>query len=90
MENSTNISGDSIDYDLPAGFRGSEQELYRAAMADAEDSLAIIAEIQENRKNDVGEICAPLTSTEINTLVENQQLYLGHALSVLQALEKQR
>ncbi|MBX0303716.1 hypothetical protein [Haloarcula salinisoli] len=90
MENSTNICGDSIDYDLAAGSRASEQELYRDAMAQAEDSLALIAKIQEDRRNYQGTICEPLTRTEIKSLIEYWQMYLGHALSVLQALEKQR
>ncbi|ELY78244.1 hypothetical protein C487_09459 [Natrinema pallidum DSM 3751] len=88
MQDKHNICGDRIDYKLPTGVDESQADRYRSAAQSAEDALAIIAEIQDDRKNESGEICEPVTETTINTIREINHQYLMPALSTLAVLER--
>jgi predicted transcriptional regulator len=90
MQDKTNICGDRIDYELPADLDESQADLYRSAAETAEDIIAIIAEIQEDRKDESGDICEPITWRTINTVTELNNQSLMPALAVLEALERER
>jgi len=87
MQDETNICGDRIDYEPPAGLDESQEELYQSAVSSVEDSIAITAEIQEDRKDGSGAVCEPITPAIVNTLIEVNNQSLMPALSVLSAME---
>jgi hypothetical protein len=87
LQDKTNACGDRIVYDRPEDAAGWRQEHYHDAIDDVEDVLAIIAEMQEARKNESGEITEPLTETEVNTVLELKRLHLDSALGVLDVVD---
>ena len=87
MQDKTNICGDRIDYELPTGLGESQADLYQSAAEDAEDILAIIAELQEERKGESGDVCESLGPTTINTIRELNHEHLIPAIEILAALE---
>lgn len=88
MQDKTNICGDRLDYEVPTELDESQTELYQSAAKNAEDALAIIEEIQQNRTNESGDVCKPISQTSINTVTEVTNEYLQPALSILAALEE--
>jgi len=87
MQDKTSNDDGRIEYELPANLDESQADLYWSAVESTEEVLDIIAEIQENRKNESGEVCKPITSTQINTIRELNKEHLMPAVSVLTALE---
>jgi|AntDeeMetageno50_2_1112565.scaffolds.fasta_scaffold01273_6 hypothetical protein len=81
------ICGQRIDYEPPTCESLSEHEddLLEAAYSEVEDTLAIIAEIQEERANDGGDITEPLTLIQIRTVLEIG-VQVERSLTVLKAL----
>lgn len=87
MQDQTNICGDRLDYEVPSKIEESQRDIYQSAAKDAEDALAIIQEVQQSRTNESGDVCEPISSTSLNTVIEVSNEYLQPALSVLAALE---
>lgn len=88
MPSTENVCGQRIDYDLPIRERFSEREeaIYDNAYSEVENTLAIIAEIQNGRTDEDGKISEPLTLTEVRTILE-VGVHLDRALTVIEALE---
>lgn len=81
------ICGQRIDYEPPTreSLPEHELDLVEAAYSEVENTLAIIAEIQDERANDDGDITEPLTLTQIRTILEIS-VQLERSLTVLEAL----
>jgi predicted transcriptional regulator len=90
MQDKTNNDDVRIKYELPANLDESQADLYWSAVESIEEVLDIITEIQENRKNKSGEVCKPITSTQVNTIRELNTEYLIPAVSVFTALEDEQ
>lgn len=86
MVNRTNITGNRIDYEIPSDLSESQKEIYRKAVRNFEDSIAIISELQQKRKNTEGDICEPPSRKTINTIAEINHDGLISPISVLKAL----
>lgn len=89
MQDKHNICGGRIEHQLPTNVDASNADLYWSAVTVAEDALAILAKIDDDRKNESGDLCEPITWTHINT-IRQHNLHLVPALSVLAALEHDR
>lgn len=89
MQIDTNAHRERIDYDYPYGdtLTEGEEELYWSATRDAEDALARIAEIQECRKGENGEIRFILLSDEFQEL-DNAIKQLDEATTILHLIER--
>lgn len=89
MPSKQNVCGQRIAYENPTRERLSENEadLYEDAYSEVEDTLAIIAEIQNERTNEDSKITESLTLTEVKTILEIG-VPLERSLTVLEALEE--
>ena len=88
MQNKNNNCGERIDYELPDCVDESHADLYWSAAVSAEDALAIITKMQNDRKDESGNICEPITSTDINTFRELNYQYLTPAFLTLATMER--
>jgi hypothetical protein len=88
MPSTENVCGQRIDYDFPIreSFSEREEAIYDNAYSEVENTLAIIAEIQNERTDEDGKISEPLTLTEVRTIQE-VGVDLDRALTVIEALE---
>lgn len=88
MPSKQNVCGQRIDYELPTRECSSESTAahYESAYSEVENALAIIAEIQNGRTNEDGEITEPLSLTQVRTILE-VGTPLERSLAVLNALE---
>jgi hypothetical protein len=86
MQDNTNILDEGIEYDHPAVLFESEKELYKKAVRDLEDGLAILWEMQEKRKIDDGKIWEPPSRRTAKTVSEVTKQRLTPAVEVLLAL----
>ncbi|WP_058825925.1 hypothetical protein [Haloferax sp. Q22] len=88
MPSTENVCRQRIDYDLPIreSFSEREEAIYDNAYSEVENTLAIIAEIQNGRMDEDGNISEPLTLTEVRTIQE-VGVHLDRALTVIEALE---
>jgi hypothetical protein len=83
MNGKTNACGDRIVYEYPRDIAGWDDDHYQTAVDDVENLLAIIAGMQESRKNEDGEVCEPLTDTIVNTVIELSGFHLQSSLGVI-------
>lgn len=83
MKEKTNACGDRIVYERPENASGWDEKHFQDSIDDVEDVLAIIAKMQEGRKNDDGEITEPLSAAQIKSILELQDEHLNPALYVL-------
>lgn len=88
MPSTDNVCGQRIDYDLPIreNFSDREVAIYDSAYSEVENTLAIIAEIQNGLTNEDGKISEPLTLIEVRTIQE-VGVHLDRSLTVIEALE---
>lgn len=89
MTSNVNVCGQRIAYENTEHDTLSENEasLYDAASSEVENTLAIIAEIQNERTNEDGEITNPLTLRQVRTILE-VGVPLERSLTVLEALQE--
>lgn len=80
----TNICGERIDYEIPDKTPLQDKSKYCEAVLNLEDALAVIAEMQERRKNEEGDICEPISPTLFHTVLEMKREYIDSALVVLE------
>ena len=89
MQIETNVHRERIDYDYPYAdtLTEGEEELYWSATKDAEDALARIANVQERRKGENGEIRSVLLSDEFREL-DDAIKQLDEATTLLHLIER--
>jgi hypothetical protein len=88
MPINSNVCGQRIDYELPTQGDLPERiaSQYERAYSEVENTLAIIAEIQDERTNEDGEITEPLSLTQVRTILE-VVTPLERSLAILEAVE---
>lgn len=88
MPSNSNVCGQRIDYENPTRESLSDHQanLSEEAYSEVENSLAIIAEIQNERTNKDGEISEPLTLAQIRTILE-VGVPLERSLTILEAIQ---
>jgi len=88
MPTNSDVCGQRIVYENPTRESLSEHQakLSEEAYSEVEDTLAIIAEIQNERANEDGEISEPLTLTQIRTILE-VGVPLERSLTILEAIQ---
>lgn len=88
MPTNSNVCGQRIVYENPTRESLSEHQakLSEEAYSEVENTLAIIAEIQDERTNEDSDIAAPLTLTQIRTILE-VGVSLERSLTILEAIQ---
>ena len=87
MPSNKNVCGQRIEYENTIeSLSEPKVGLYKAASSEVENALAIIAEIQNERTNEDGEITEALTLTQVRTILEIG-VSLERSLTVLETLE---
>jgi hypothetical protein len=87
MTNHENICGGRIEYDyeLPNGLTEKEAMMHESARQDVEDALAILAEMQEDRTDEDGNVTEPITIPLLNSIKEMINFYLTPGGAILRA-----
>lgn len=85
MQNKSNICGDRIGYDHLENVSNGTTDIYETALWEVENILAIFAEIQNNRKNENGDIAEPLSSQAAGTILEEVPI-LERSVGILEAV----
>ena len=88
MPTNSDVCGQRIVYENPTRESLSEHQakLSEEAHSEVEDTLAIIAEIQDERTNEDGDIADLLTLTQIRTILE-VGVSLERSLTILEAIQ---
>ena len=89
MQLDTNVHRERIAYDYPYAdtLTEGEEEIYWSATKDAEDALSRIANVQERRKGENGEIRSVLLSDEFREL-DDAIKQLDEATTILHLIER--
>jgi hypothetical protein len=88
MPTNSNVCGQRIDYEnhTRESLPEHQANLSEVAYSEVEDTLAIIAEIQNERTNEDSDIAEPLTLTQIRTILE-VGVSLQRSLTILEAIQ---